>query len=55
VRSFIISTHPQTSQADQIKENEVGGACGTHEGGEESVHGFGTKARRKEATRKAKA
>jgi hypothetical protein len=33
-----------------MKENEVGGTCGTHEGGEESVQGFGGKARRKETT-----
>jgi hypothetical protein len=33
-------------------EDEVGGACGTHGRGEESVQGFGGKARRKETTRK---
>jgi hypothetical protein len=30
----------------------VGGICGTHGRGEESVEGFGVKARRKETTRK---
>jgi hypothetical protein len=34
----------------QIKENEVGGACGTHGTGEKRVHGFGGKAREKETT-----
>jgi hypothetical protein len=28
---------------DQIKENEVGGACGMHGRGEKSVRGFGGK------------
>jgi hypothetical protein len=40
MRSFIICTHPQISYADQIEENEVGGACGTHGRGEKSVKGF---------------
>jgi hypothetical protein len=35
---------------NQIKENEVGGTCGTHGRGEESVQGFDGKARRKETT-----
>jgi hypothetical protein len=34
----------------QIKENEVGGAYGTHGRGEKGVQGFGGKARRKETT-----
>jgi hypothetical protein len=38
----------------QIKENEVGGACGTRGRGEKSVQGFGGKARRKETTGKTK-
>jgi hypothetical protein len=38
-----------------IKENEVGGACGTYGRGEESVQGFGGKAQRKETTRKTQA
>jgi hypothetical protein len=42
-------------KADQIKENEVGGACGTHGRGEERVEGFGGKARRKKTTWKTKA
>jgi hypothetical protein len=48
MRSFIICTPPQISLADQIKENEVDGTCGTHGRGEISVQGFGGKARRKE-------
>jgi hypothetical protein len=32
----------------------VGGACGTHGRGEESVQGFGGKARRKETTGKTR-
>jgi hypothetical protein len=40
---------PKYYSADQIKESEVGGPYGTHERerGEESVQGFGGKARRK--------
>jgi hypothetical protein len=34
----------------QIKENEVCVTCGTHGRGEECVHGFHGKARRKETT-----
>jgi hypothetical protein len=40
--------------ADQIKENEVGRACGTHGRGEKRVQGLGGKARRKETTWKTK-
>jgi hypothetical protein len=36
--------------ADQIKEDEVGRACSTHERGEKRVQGFGGKERRKETT-----
>jgi hypothetical protein len=32
--SFIICTHHKISLKDQIKENEVGRACGLHERGE---------------------
>jgi hypothetical protein len=39
----------------QVKANEVGGACGTHERGQKSVQGFGGKARRTEITGKTKA
>jgi hypothetical protein len=39
----------------QIKENEVGGTCGTHRRGQECVQGFDGKARRKETTWKTKA
>jgi hypothetical protein len=38
-----------------MKENEVGGTCGTHGRGEECVQGFDGKARRKETTWKTKA
>jgi hypothetical protein len=38
-----------------MKENEVGGTCGTHGRGEEGVQDFDGKARRKEVTWKAKA
>jgi hypothetical protein len=41
--------------ADQVKENEVFRACGTHAKGEESMEGFDGKARRKEITRKTEA
>jgi hypothetical protein len=41
--------------ADKIKENKVGGACGTHGRGEKLVQGFGGKDRRKKTTRKNKA
>jgi hypothetical protein len=37
---------------DQDKENEVGGACGTHGREEKSVRDVGGKNRRKESTRK---
>jgi hypothetical protein len=43
------------SRITQVKANEVGGACSTHGRGEESVQGFGGKARRKETTWKTKA
>jgi hypothetical protein len=35
-----------------MKENEVGGTCSTHGGGERSLKGFGLEARREEATEK---
>jgi hypothetical protein len=53
--SFIICTHHQILLADQIKENEVGRACGTHGRGEKPVQGFDWKARREETTWKTKA
>jgi hypothetical protein len=40
---------------DQIKENEVGRACGTHGRGEKNVQSFGWRARRKEITWKTDA
>jgi hypothetical protein len=44
-----------TDEADQIKENEVGGACGTRGRGEKGVQGFGGKAQRKETICKTEA
>jgi hypothetical protein len=41
---------PDIVKADQIKENEMGRACGTHGRGEKRVEGFGGKAQRKETT-----
>jgi hypothetical protein len=49
VREINISS-VQNAKADQIKENEVGRACGTHGTGEKRVQGFGGKARRKKPT-----
>jgi hypothetical protein len=40
-------------QGDQIKEDEVGGACSAHEGDENCFQNFGREARRKETTREA--
>jgi hypothetical protein len=40
-------SYPNIIRQDQIKENEVGGACGTHWTAEKSVQGFGGKAQRK--------
>jgi hypothetical protein len=45
----------QISLGNQVKANEVGGACGTHWRGENIVQGFGGKARGKETTWKTKA
>jgi hypothetical protein len=46
---------PKYYQANQIKENEVGGTCGSHGRGEECVQGFDGKDRRNESTWKTKA
>jgi hypothetical protein len=46
---------PKYHLEDQIKDNEVGGACGTHGRGEKSVQGFGGKARGKETIRMTEA
>jgi hypothetical protein len=44
-RYFLIFGAPECSNtAFCIKDNEVGGACGTHGRGEISVEGFGGKA-----------
>jgi hypothetical protein len=49
-RSIIIFSSsnllPKYHYADQVKEDKVGGACGTHGRGEKSIQGFGGKARR---------
>jgi hypothetical protein len=47
-----LCSSPNISWQIKIKENEVGGTCGTHGRGQESVQGFGGKSRRKETTRK---
>jgi hypothetical protein len=47
--SFIICTQHQILLGRSIKENEVGGACGTHGRGEKRVQGFDGKVRRKKA------
>jgi hypothetical protein len=54
MRSLICCTHPQIS-ADEVKKNEVGGACGTHGRGEKIVQGFDGKAIRKETSCKTEA
>jgi hypothetical protein len=36
---------------NQVKEEEVGRLCSTHEGEEECIEGLGGKARREEITR----
>jgi hypothetical protein len=46
---------PNAIRKIKSKENEAGGACGTHGRGEKSVQGFGGKAQRKEITRKTEA
>jgi hypothetical protein len=46
---------PKYHEADKIKENEVGGTCGTHGRGEKNVEGSDGKARGEESTRKTKA
>jgi hypothetical protein len=50
-----IYSSPDIIRQVKIKENEVGGACGTHGRGEKSVQGFGGKGRRKETTWKTDA
>jgi hypothetical protein len=54
MRSFIFCTHPQIllGRSEQIKENEVGGHVARI--GEETVQGFGGKARMKEPTWKTR-
>jgi hypothetical protein len=40
--------NPKYHYADKVKEDELGGACGTHGKGRKSVKGFGGKAQRKD-------
>jgi hypothetical protein len=47
VRNFIICTHSQISLDRSITANKVGGTCGTHGRGENSVQDFGGKALKK--------
>jgi hypothetical protein len=54
-RTLKFCNYPEESLGDQIKENEVGGACGTHGIGEKSVQVLGGESRRKETTVKTKA
>jgi hypothetical protein len=46
---------PNITEHDQIKENELGGACDTHGTGDKSVKGCSGKARKKETTQKTEA
>jgi hypothetical protein len=54
MRNFIICTHPQILLS-RSNQDEMVSANGMHGRGEESVQGFGGKARRKETTQKTKA
>jgi hypothetical protein len=49
---FLISFHvgPKYYSDDQIKKNEIGGACGTYGGQERCIHYFGGETRGKETT-----
>jgi hypothetical protein len=44
---------PNIIKSDQVKEDEMGGACGTN-GEEEHAYFIGRRARRKETTRETK-
>lgn len=55
ILQFIICTHHHILLGDQIKENEVVGACDPHGIGEKAIQGFSVDARRKESPRKTKA
>jgi hypothetical protein len=44
--------HNLYSSPNIVKEDEVGGSCGTHGGGERCLQGFGWEARREETTGK---
>jgi hypothetical protein len=51
----MIRTRPKYYYAVHVKENGVGGTCGTYGRGQENVQGFGGKAQMKETSRKTKA
>jgi hypothetical protein len=51
----ILHSSPNVIRQIKIKENEVGGTCGTHGREEEYVQGFDGKTRRKETTWNTKA
>jgi hypothetical protein len=52
---FITCTHPHISLGNQVKDNEMCGACGTDGRGEKSVQGFDGKAQNKETNGKTEA
>jgi hypothetical protein len=47
-----LHSSPVIKLSDQVRENDVGGACGTHRREEKSVTGFTGKFRREETTGK---
>jgi hypothetical protein len=51
----ILYSAPHIFRQIKSRKNEVGGTCGTHGRGEESVQSFDGKARRKETAWKTKA
>jgi hypothetical protein len=46
--------HNKYNYNDQVKKDEMGGACSTNRGEEECIYDIGGKARRKETTVKTK-
>ena len=49
IRSLFIVFLSKYNSGDQIKEDEMGGACGTYGGDEKCIQGFGEEAWREEA------
>ena len=43
-RRFVLGTRNQYYSGDQIRKNEMGGACGTHGGQEKCIQGYCGKA-----------